>query len=163
MSHHSAESINFKVVNLNNPDREDQRDFRMLTLDKVFAWIDKKEYDESIKNELKKMVSKYPSNAYSSFGKNFRNHLSKAQMLARKDRPLFVGELGDDNYKKLDSLSEDFKSPDFKKSSVVTDTLNKEPKINDYIDMQKEDFDNGIDIKIEDQSPSIIPNGLKEI
>ena len=83
--------------------------------------------------------------------------------MARKDRPLFVGELGDDNYKKLDSLSEDFKSPDLKKSSVVTDTLNKEPKINDYIDMQKEDFDNGIDMKSEDQNSSIVPNGLKEI
>ncbi|MEI7486119.1 MAG: hypothetical protein WCJ72_01700 [Chryseobacterium sp.] len=163
MSHHSAESINFKVVNLNNPDREEQRDFRMLTLDKVFAWIDKKEYDESIKNELKKMVSKYPSNAYSSFGKNFRQHLGKAQMLAKKDRPLFVGELGDDNYKKLDSLNDDFKSPDFKKSSVVTDTLTKEPKINDYINMQTEDFDNGIDLKSEDQNPLIAPNGLKEI
>jgi hypothetical protein len=41
--------------------------------------------------------------------------------------------------------------------------LTKEPKINDYINMQTEDFDNGINLKSEDQNPLIAPNGLKEI
>ena len=71
MSDNAAESMNFKVSAISQPGRE-SRDFRMITLEKVYAWIDKKDYDESVKLELKKMVANYPNNAYVQFGKNFQ-------------------------------------------------------------------------------------------
>jgi len=119
MADHSAESMKFKVTQFKNEeDTQPSRDFRILTLDKIFAWIDKKDYDERVKEELKKMISKYPHSAYSKFGKNFQKNLSIAQKAANKNRPLFVGELGDSNYKRLDSLNDDFKSPEPKKMSL---------------------------------------------
>lgn len=115
MAEHPAESMKFKVTQIKNDiNSEPERDFRILTLDKIFAWIDKKDYDPSIKQELKKMVSRYPHSAYPSFGKNFQKHLAAAQRAVRKNRPLFVGELGDSNYKKLDSLDGEFKAPEIK-------------------------------------------------
>lgn len=158
MSNNAAESINFKVVNMTQPDRKNE-DCRMITLDKVYAWIDKKEYDESIKNELKKMVAKYPNNAYVSFGKNFQKHLVKAQAIARKTRPLFVGELGDDNYMKLESLDAEFVSPQDKKTSKVTEILTKQPTSADYKDLQA-DFENE---EVQQELNPILPNGLKEL
>jgi len=104
------------------------------------------------------MVARYPNNAYTTFGKNFQKHLIKAQALARKNRPMFVGELGDDNYKKLDSLDADFVSPDAKKTSTVTEVLTKQPKSADYADLQA-DFENE---EIQELKPNL-PNGLKEI
>jgi hypothetical protein len=119
MSDHAAESMKFKVTQLKSEeDTQPNRDFRILTLDKIFAWIDKKDYDEKVKEELKKMISKYPHSAYSKFGKNFQKNLSIAQKAANKNRPLFVGELGDSNYKRLDSLNDDFKTPEPKKMSL---------------------------------------------
>jgi len=119
MADHSAESMKFKVTQFKNEeDTQPNHDFRILTLDKIFAWIDKKDYDERVKEELKKMISKYPHSAYSKFGKNFQKNLSIAQKAANKNRPLFVGELGDSNYKRLDSLNDDFKSPETKKMSL---------------------------------------------
>jgi len=119
MPDHSAESMKFKVTQLKNEqDTQSNHDFRILTLDKIFAWIDKRGYDETVKEELKKMISKYPHSAYSKFGKNFQKNLSIAQKAANKNRPLFVGELGDSNYKRLDSLNDDFKTPEPKKMSL---------------------------------------------
>ena len=64
MADHSAESMKFKVTQFKNEeDTQPSRDFRILTLDKIFAWIDKKDYDERVKEELKKMISKYPHSA----------------------------------------------------------------------------------------------------
>ena len=112
MADHSAEYMKFKVVNGNGQIREDShRDFRVLTLDKIFDWIDKRGYDAAVNAELKKMVSKYPHNAFASFGKNFEKHLAEAQKLASKNRPMFVGELGDDNYKRVESIGEDLVAP----------------------------------------------------
>lgn len=119
MPDHSAESMKFKVTQLKNEqDTQPSHDFRILTLDKIFAWIDKRGYDETVKEELKKMVSKYPHSAYSNFGKNFQSNLAIAQKAAHKNRPLFVGELGDSNYKRLDSLNDDFKKPEPKNMSL---------------------------------------------
>jgi hypothetical protein len=119
MADHSAESMKFKVTQFKNEeDTQPNHDFRILTLDKIFDWIDRKDYDERVKEELKKMISKYPHSAYSKFGKNFQKNLSIAQKAANKNRPLFVGELGDNNYKRLDSLNDDFKRPEPKKMSL---------------------------------------------
>lgn len=115
MSDHAAESMKFKVTQMNkNGEASELRDFRIITLDKIFSWIDKKDYDDVVKDELKKMVSKYPQNAYVNFGKNFQKHLGTAQKNARKNRPLYTGELGDDNYKKIDSLDDEMAKPEKK-------------------------------------------------
>ena len=142
MSDNAAESMNFKVSAISQPGRE-SRDFRMITLEKVYAWIDKKDYDESVKLELKKMVANYPNNAYVQFGKNFQKHLVRAQNLARKTRPLFVGELGDDNYKKLESLNQDFVKPDKEKTTTVTKVLTKVYE-DEEIQKMRDDFEDEI-------------------
>ncbi len=139
MADHAAESLRFKVTPLRGDQErtEQPRDFRILSLDKIFAWIDRKDYDDNVKRELKKIVSKYPQSAYVHFGKNFQRHLAAAQKAARKNRPLFVGELGDNNYKKLQSLDEDFKTQEEivekKKSSTLPSV--KEIK-NDFDDIE---------------------------
>lgn len=112
MAEHNAEYMKFKVVNDAGRARdEDRRDCRIITLDKIYDWIEKRGYDAAVNIELKKMVSKYPHNAFSSFGKNFEKHLVEAQKLAMKNRPMFVGELGDENYKRVETIGEDLVSP----------------------------------------------------
>lgn len=134
MADHAAESMKFKVVHTNkNGESPESKDFRIITLDKIFAWIDKKDYDDAVKDELKKMVSKYPQNAYVNFGKNFQKHLGTAQKNARKNRPLYMGELGDDNYKKIRSLDGEMESPD--KSGNIKNLPSLASVSNDFDDM----------------------------
>jgi hypothetical protein len=167
MSDHAAESMKFKVTQLKSEeDTQPNRDFRILTLDKIFAWIDKKDYDEKVKEELKKMISKYPHSAYSKFGKNFQKNLSIAQKAANKNRPLFVGELGDSNYKRLDSLNDDFKTPEPKKMSLPSVKSIK----NDFDEMDMPEINKTQISKDQKQEEIVqkkeeikIPYGLKEI
>lgn len=152
----NAENINMKISNIGQQERVPY-DFRIITLDKIYDWIDKKDYDDSIKIELKKMAAKYPSNAYSQFGKNFQKHLSRAQTAARKNRPLFVGELGDDNYKRIKSFDKDFLEPEKNTSSTVTDVLNKNKNIE--MNMSKNEFDDDIVEKLNEKT-NIIKNDV---
>jgi len=131
----SAESMKFKVSHMGNDGNVNEtRDFRTITLDKIHAWIDKKDYDNALKEELKRMVGTYPQNAYVNFGKNFQKHLAKAQKNASKNRPLFSGELGDDNYKKIDSMHEELKPPERKGN--ITSLPNGKQTINDFEDQE---------------------------
>lgn len=148
----NAENINMKISSIGQQERVPY-DFRIITLDKIYDWIDKKDYDDSIKIELKKMAAKYPANAYSQFGKNFQKHLSRAQTAARKNRPLFVGELGDDNYKRIKSFDKDFAEPEKNASSIVTDVLNKNKNIE--MDMSKNEFDDDVVEKLNEKTDII--------
>lgn len=142
MSDHAAESMKFKVTQIKNEeDTQPSRDFRILTLDKIFAWIDKKDYDERVKEELKKMISKYPHSAYYKFGKNFQKNLAIAQKAANKNRPLFVGELGDSNYKRLDSLNDDFKKPEPKNIKMSLPSVKSIKNDFDELDMPETNKD----------------------
>ena len=161
MADHAAESMKFKVVHSNkNGESPEARDFRIITLDRIFAWIDKKDYDDAVKDELKKMVSKYPQNAYVNFGKNFQKHLGTAQKNARKNRPLYTGELGDDNYKKINSLDDEMAPPE--RSGSIKSLPSLASAKNDFDDMdppapkQSEQKKHGLsESKTED---SILPN-----
>ena len=128
-----AESMNFNV-STGGEEKNRNKDCRILTLKKVFDFIDKKDYDESVKKELKRMVSGYPQNAFESFGKNFSKHLASAHKAARKNRPMFIGELGEDSYKRLESIDGEFKAPDKNKNSVVS-SLPKKPTV-DFDDLE---------------------------
>ena len=111
MAEHNAEYLKFKVVNNAGDAKEENRDFRILTIDKIHRWIEKKGYDSAVNIELKKMLSKYPHNAFAAFGKNFEKHLGEARRLAAKNRPMFVGELGDENYRRVENVGEEPVAP----------------------------------------------------
>jgi len=166
MADHSAESMKFKVTQLKNDnDTEHSRDFRILSLDKILAWIDKKDYDETVKKELKRMIKSYPHSAYSTFGKNFQKHLAAAQKAARKNRPMFVGELGDSNYKKLDSLDGDFKAPEPKINLDKTSSLPSVKSVkNDFDDLDFLDDDlNLTENKKEIINPEVSKKEIPEV
>lgn len=156
-----AESMNFNVSS--GEEKSRNKDCRIITLKKVFDFIDKKDYDESIKKELKRIVSAYPQNAFESFGRNFSRHLATAQKSARKNRPMFIGELGEDSYKRLESIDGDFKAPDKSKSSVVS-SLPKKPEV-DFDDLEFSGAEGEAPEAPEaDQKPvEDTPYGLKEI
>lgn len=176
MSDHAAESMKLKVVHTNkNGESSEPRDFRILSLDKIFAWIEKKDYDDTVKAELKKMVSKYPHNAYASFGKNFQKHLGVAQKNARNNRPLYTGELGDDSYKKINSLDDNMAPPE-KKGNIkslpsVMDAHNDfddiEPPAPKIVNKEVIDVPNSLLDSVEVEQPSLpvdeIPYGIHEV
>ena len=165
MAEHSAESMKFKVTQLKNDnDTEYNRDFRILSLDKILAWIDKKDYDETVKKELKRMIKSYPHSAYATFGKNFQKHLAAAQKAARKNRPMFVGELGDSNYKKLDSLDGEFKAPEPKINPENKPTLPSVKSVkNDFDDLDFLDDDVCVEKKHEENKNEILKQELENL
>ena len=176
MSDHAAESMKLKVVHTNkNGESSEPQDCRILTLDKIFAWIEKKDYDDAVKAELKKMVSNYPHNAYANFGKNFHKHLGVAQKNARNNRPLYTGELGDDSYKKINSIDDNM-APLEKKSNIknlpsVIGTHNDfddiEPPAPKIIDKEVIDVPNALLDSVEVKQPSLlvdeVPYGIHEV
>lgn len=161
MAEHNAEYMRFKVVNDAGHARDEhRRDCRIITLDKIYDWIEKRGYDEAVNVELKKMVSKYPHNAFSSFGKNFEKHLLEAQQLAMKNRPMFVGELGDDNYKRVESIGDGLVSPSGRGN------IKELPKVgsvrNDFDDMEMPEKISGKS-ESESKPEQDLPCGIVEI
>lgn len=67
-----------------------------LTLEKVIAWIDKKESDEPVRRELKKMVSVYPQPALDNWMKNYQTHLAKARQAVSHKQRIEIVELGEE-------------------------------------------------------------------
>ena len=67
-----------------------------ITLEKVIAWIDKREPDEPVRKELKRMVSFYPQTALENWMKNFQTHLSKARQAVSQKQRIEIVELGEE-------------------------------------------------------------------
>lgn len=81
----STESVGFKVVTMGRDeiDSRSPSNLRPLTLAKLHEWIDAQPVDDRMKEQLKKMAGSYPQQALSSWKKNYRKHLAKAQNLLR--------------------------------------------------------------------------------
>ena len=78
MSTNNAENLNFRIIS-GVPDRI-PNNFRILTIKELLRWIDEKDIDEQVKEELKKMCSKYPQQALTNWKSNYNIHLRKANL-----------------------------------------------------------------------------------
>lgn len=96
MSTKTGEGVNFKVVAFGDQTRQ-PCNFKVLTLEKLTKWINAQSLDPTVKEELVKKATTYPTCALPSFRKNFQTHLSKAQKIVRDKTPLYTKELGDDD------------------------------------------------------------------
>lgn len=86
MSTNNTENIGFKIVSMGKEDVDNRPvcNFRTLTLEKLFAWIDAKNVDARIKVELKKSASQYPQQALGRWQKTYPRHLSNIQKKLQK-------------------------------------------------------------------------------
>lgn len=84
----STETFNFQIGAMGDQERE-PCNFNVLTLEKLYRWIDNQELiDEAVKEELKKKANTYPQSALPNFKKNFKLHLAKAQKIVKNKIPL---------------------------------------------------------------------------
>jgi len=72
-----------------------------ITLEKVFAWIEKKGLDKPVVVELKKMASVYPQAALENWMKNYQMHLVKAREKISKRHRIEIIELEDNVIEEL--------------------------------------------------------------
>jgi hypothetical protein len=81
MSTQNAEGLKFRVVSTGNPtvDRRKPCKLRVLTQEKLQAWIESQQLDARVKQHLKLMAGQYPQQALEAWVKNYNYHLAKAQ------------------------------------------------------------------------------------
>jgi hypothetical protein len=72
----NPDSIKFSISNGQNRKNEY---FQNITLKKVIFWIDQKDIDQETKNELKRMVSRYPHHALERWINNYTKNVSNAR------------------------------------------------------------------------------------
>ena len=86
----STEGINFSLSagNSRKPSK-----LNTITLEKVFAWIEKKGLDDAVVKELKKLASVYPQTALENWMKNYQMHLVKAREIISKRQKIEIVEL----------------------------------------------------------------------
>lgn len=78
MSINSAEKMNFKLLSTGDQLERKPCDFNILTIKELLKWIDEKDIDEKVKEELKKKCSNYPQQALSNWKNNYNTHLTRA-------------------------------------------------------------------------------------
>ena len=88
-----------------------------ITLEKVFAWIEKKGLDEPVVKELKKMASVYPQAALENWMKNYQMHLVKARDIISKRQKIEIMELEDSVIEEL--VEKDLQSIDIDTAPVT--------------------------------------------
>lgn len=88
----NAEGFNFSVSNMSASGRKKSK-LNTITLEKVNVWIENKNLDKPIENELKIMASVYPQNALENWMKNFQLHLVRAREKFQKSRKIEVIDL----------------------------------------------------------------------
>jgi hypothetical protein len=89
----STENVNFKISAGGDGKNRPPSDLRPLTVEKVLAFIDSKNFDGQIKAILKEMALNYPKNALKNWIKNFSKHAMKAQKLLAKNPQKGVQEI----------------------------------------------------------------------
>lgn len=91
----STEGLNFSVSNMSGSGRKPSK-LNTITLEKVNAWIEKKNLDKPIEKELKLMAAVYPQDALENWMKNFQLHLVRAREKFQKIQKIEVIELGEE-------------------------------------------------------------------
>lgn len=93
----SNEGLNFRIHLIGQANRV-PCNLNPITLDKLINWIDKKEVEMPVKEELKRMAGKYPENALPNWVKNYNRHLLKAKKKVKSiEYPDFTGEKSEEN------------------------------------------------------------------
>lgn len=80
MTNNNSEFINF---NINAGNGRKNKNYKNLTLKKLYAWIEEKKLEVKITEELKRMCSKYPHQALENWQMNYSKHLSQARKNVR--------------------------------------------------------------------------------
>jgi hypothetical protein len=100
MSTNNTESLRFKILPTGKEefDNREASNFRPMTLQRLYDWIDAKNLDALVKKELKKSAGNYPQQALGSWQKKFDTHLSNVQVHLRRTSHVNVPkhELGDE-------------------------------------------------------------------
>jgi hypothetical protein len=86
MSTNNTESLRFKILTTGREefDNRQKSNFRPMTLQRLYDWIDAKNLDDAVKKELKKSAGNYPQQALESWQKKFDTHLSHIQVQLRR-------------------------------------------------------------------------------
>jgi hypothetical protein len=96
----SAEKFGFKVGIAGDEEKKPCK-LQIMTLERVYNFIDNKKFDAKLTVELKKLASKYPQQALENFIHNFNTHLLKARKTIRLSKPTTtLPELGEDTQPK---------------------------------------------------------------
>ena len=90
----AAENIDVKLISGNyEVDNRKPSNLRILTLEKLFAFIDGKVKDEKLAEIVKNAAKQYPQQALSNFKKNIQSHIAQSQK--KLNNKAFEGEIGE--------------------------------------------------------------------
>jgi CRISPR/Cas system CSM-associated protein Csm4 (group 5 of RAMP superfamily) len=78
------ENFKLKISLTGEQAKRPKSNFRPWTAQKLHEFIDSQNLDDTIKEELKKIVFKFPQQAYPQFRKNFQKYVMEATKKARE-------------------------------------------------------------------------------
>ena len=101
MASNTTEGVNFRVVSMGRDEVDSRRpcNFRPLTLENLYQWIDSKNLEPRIKAELKAMAGQWPQQALPVWQKSYTRHLVIAQNKVRNGPAPEPKPLGEDDEK----------------------------------------------------------------
>lgn len=79
MSSNHTEGFSFKITNMGKDETRKPCNFNILNLKDLHNWINKKEIEDALKEELKNMASRYPQQALVNWQSNYSRHLLVAK------------------------------------------------------------------------------------
>ena len=108
MSTNNTENLKFKILTTGKEDFDNRQksNFKPMTLNRLYDWIDAKKLDDEVKKELKKSAGNYPQQALESWQKKFDTHLSHVQIhLRRLSNTIHLKyELGDEQKNEIGEM-----------------------------------------------------------